>query len=635
MTDEIYETPSTTPNFQTELAAQLADLIPEAIADGKVDVEKLKELLDGDAADGSERFGLFWPGKKRALRAAQEPTTATLKPDFENSKDWDTTQNVFIEGDNLEVLKILQKHYHAKIKLIYIDPPYNTGKDFVYPDNYKEGLDTYLEWTRQVNEEGKKVTTNAETEGRYHSNWLNMMYPRLKLARNLLTDDGVIFVSIGDQELANLQRVMFEVFGETNALPLFTRVTKKSSNNGTTFSPSTDYVVGFARNIDRLRPFSVPLTDEQVKSYNRSDERGAYKEIGLFQAALKHGGSRYAITAPDGQRVITPRDLPWRWSEAKLREGLAADQIVFKKTSSSPLLDADTGERATWNVYTKLHLADREEAGLLPKNYSDELQNNLGTRDLRDLNLPFDFPKPVALVKFLASIINDPAATVLDLFGGSGTTAQAVMELNVEDGGTRRHILVQLPEPVDKGSDAASQGFRTIADIARTRVVRAGDRIADAATQQLQLEERSVDLGFRSYKLSDSNFAKWRLSSDVEEDALQQHLLSLRDSATDDATADELLTEILLKQGYSLTENISAAEVAGLDVRLVRDRDDDVAVLAYLNEHVKPTLEQLRAIVDETPTRIIVLEDAFQGDDELKTNLAQLAKSKGIELWTA
>ena len=218
MTDEIYETPSTTPNFQTELAAQLADLVPEAIADGKVDVEKLKELLDGDVADGSERFGLFWPGKKRALRAAQEPTTATLKPDFDNSKDWDTTQNVFIEGDNLEVLKILQKHYHAKIKMIYIDPPYNTGNDFVYPDNYKEGLDTYLEWTRQVNEEGKKLSTNADTEGRYHSNWLNMMYPRLKLARNLLTEDGVIFISIDQHEHDNLRRVCAEVFGEGNVL---------------------------------------------------------------------------------------------------------------------------------------------------------------------------------------------------------------------------------------------------------------------------------------------------------------------------------------------------------------------------------------------------------------------------------
>ena len=194
---DIYETPSGTPDFKTELAAQLSELIPEAIADGKVDVEKLKELLGDDAGDDRERFGLFWAGKKRALRAAQEPTTATLKPDVENSKDWDTTKNVFIEGDNLEVLKILQKHYHGKIKMIYIDPPYNTGKDFVYPDNYKEGLATYLDWTRQVNEEGKKVSTNPESEGRYHSNWLNMMYPRLKLARNLLTKDGVIFISIG------------------------------------------------------------------------------------------------------------------------------------------------------------------------------------------------------------------------------------------------------------------------------------------------------------------------------------------------------------------------------------------------------------------------------------------------------
>src|SRR5665811_786314 len=214
--ENIYETPSTKPSFKTELAAQLSELIPEAIADGKVDVEKLKELLGDDTGDDRERFGLFWPGKKRALRAAQEPTSATLKPDFENSKDWDTTQNVFIEGDNLEVLKILQKHYHGKIKMIYIDPPYNTGKDFVYPDNFKEGLETYLEWTRQVNEEGKKVSTNSESEGRYHSNWLNMMYPRLKLARNLLTDDGVIFISIDDHEVANLRLVLDTVFGESN-----------------------------------------------------------------------------------------------------------------------------------------------------------------------------------------------------------------------------------------------------------------------------------------------------------------------------------------------------------------------------------------------------------------------------------
>lgn len=622
----IYETPSGTPDFKTELADQLAELIPEVIADGKVDVEKLKELLGDDAGDDRERFGLFWAGKKRALRAAQEPTTATLKPDMENSKDWDTTKNVFIEGDNLEVLKILQKHYHGRVKMIYIDPPYNTGKDFVYPDNYKEGLETYLEWTKQVNEEGQKVSTNSESEGRYHSNWLNMVYPRLKLARNLLAQDGVIFVSIGDQELSNLQRVMNEVFGEANALPLFTRVTKKSSNNGTTFSPSTDYVVAFARSIMNLKPFSVPLTDEQVKSYNRTDSRGAYKEIGLFQAALKHGGSRYAITAPDGQQVITPRGLPWRWSEAKFNEGLAADQIVFKQTKSSPLLDATSGEKAAWNVYTKLHLADREEAGLLPKNYSDEFQNNLGARDLRDLDLAFDFPKPVALVKFLASIINDPDAVILDLFGGSGTTAQAVMELNNHDGGTRRYLLVQLPEPVEGGSTAAAQGFRTIAEFARARIKRAAHRVEG------QLTAQAIDTGFRAFRLTDTNFTKWRVASDADATKLEQHLLDLRDSADDDAAPDSLLMELLLKQGYSLTEQIDDSEVDGLKLKSVGGG----LVLAYLDEHTKPTLQQLRSVLSsEDLAKFIILEDTFKGDDELKTNLVQEAKTRGVELWTA
>ena len=248
LSPDIFEVPGATPHFRTELAAQLAELVPEAVADGKLDIEKLRELLADDVADGNERFGLFWPGKKRALRAAQAPTTATLKPDFVHSKDWDTTQNVFIEGDNLEVLKTLQRHYHNKIKLIYIDPPYNTGKDFVYPDNFKEGLDTYLEWTRQVNEEGKKVSTNSETEGRYHSNWLNMMYPRLKLARNLLTDDGVIFISIDDHEQDNLKKLCNEIFGEDNFVGMFkwNRVAKAPSLSGSIRS-KYEYVSAYFR----------------------------------------------------------------------------------------------------------------------------------------------------------------------------------------------------------------------------------------------------------------------------------------------------------------------------------------------------------------------------------------------------
>ncbi|WP_022919749.1 site-specific DNA-methyltransferase [Ruania albidiflava] len=252
MSEEIHETPSATSNFQTELAAQLAELMPEVIADGKVDVEKLKELLDGDAADTSERFGLFWPGKKRALRAAQEPTTATLRPDFENSKNWDTTKNVFIEGDNLEVLKILQKHYHAKIKMIYIDPPYNTGKDFVYPDNYREGLQTYLEYTGQLTEDGKPKSSSAKNSAenpQYHSAWLSMMYPRLKLARNLLTEDGVIFISIDDNEVANLRRVLDEVFGESNFIENYIWESNfRPDNSSRVERENAQHILCYARN---------------------------------------------------------------------------------------------------------------------------------------------------------------------------------------------------------------------------------------------------------------------------------------------------------------------------------------------------------------------------------------------------
>ena len=242
----------TSPNFRTDLAKKLEELVPEAIADGKVDVVKLKELLAEDAGEPNERFGLFWPGKKQALRAAQDPTTATLKPAKDESKDWDTTNNIFIEGDNLEVLKVLQKQYHNSIKMIYIDPPYNTGKDFVYPDNFKEGLQNYLEFSQQVDEGNKKISTNTETAGRYHSNWLNMMYPRLKLARNLLTDDGVIFISIDDNEQAQLRKLCDEIFGESNFISQLVWLKKNAQNDADNIQKNHEYIIVYARDTNKL-----------------------------------------------------------------------------------------------------------------------------------------------------------------------------------------------------------------------------------------------------------------------------------------------------------------------------------------------------------------------------------------------
>ncbi|MGP5735936.1 site-specific DNA-methyltransferase [Candidatus Corynebacterium faecigallinarum] len=635
MIEEIHETPSTTPNFQTELAAQLAELMPEVIADGKVDVEKLKELLDGDAADTSERFGLFWPGKKRALRAAQEPTTATLRTDFENSKDWGTTKNVFIEGDNLEVLKILQKHYHAKIKMIYIDPPYNTGKDFVYPDNYKEGLDTYLEWTRQVNEEGKKLSTNADTEGRYHSNWLNMMYPRLKLARNLLSQQGVLFISIGQHEASNLARLAIEVFGEQNFLGLIPRVAKTTSDSGKFFAPSTDFLVAVARSSKDRVPFKMALSRKDVDAYSQSDPRGQYKRVGFYQASLtleRSRNARYYLDAPDGSKIIPPEGKRWRTVRETFDEFVDRDEIEFREVKNSPLLDQD-GQKSKWNVYTKQYLDRRMTEGRTPRDFLAEFPNNLGTKRIKDLDIPFDFPKPTELIRFLIDIVGvEDNDLVLDFFSGSAATADAVLQANADDGGGRRHIQVQLPEPCTEGSVAISQGYKTIADLGRKRIDLAGERIKAELDSQLTDRDEPLDIGYRTYKLADTNFTKWKQSSDVDLNQLEQHLLDLRDSSSaDEASADDLLSEILLKQGYSLTEQIAPVDVAGLDLRSVGDG----IVLAYLDEHVKPTLEQLRAVVDEDPARLIVLEDAFQGDDQLKTNLSQLCKSKGIELWTA
>ena len=658
--DDIHETPSSTPNFRTELAAQLAELVPEAIADGKVDVTKLQELLDGDTADTSERFGLFWPGKKRALRAAQEPTTATLKPDFENSKDWDTTKNVFIEGDNLEVLKILQRHYHGKIKMIYIDPPYNTGKDFVYPDNFREGIDTYLEWSKQVNEEGKKLSSNADTVGRYHSNWLNMMYPRLKLARNLLTDDGVVFISIDDHEADNLKKLGNEIFGETNFAGQM--VWKNSSKNDQDYvSVQHEYILVWVRcksgnkgqwvehkegldviykKFDELRAkhgtnwealhfealkwygtFNESNPIYASRHYSWMDERGIYFPGDI--SGPNFGQYRYDVRHPVTGRDVKEPASGWRYPEATMLERIGKGFVHF-------------GKDETTIPNNKVYLRDNEVQSLTSIKVKD---GRVATKALNKLlgGAYFTNPKNVDLIAQLmkaVGVIGDDI--VLDFFSGSGTTAQAVMQLNAQDRGSRRHIQVQLPEPTPEGSPAREAGFSAISEISRRRIDIAGRKLISEFQDQLDLGTTPIDTGFRAFKLADTNFSKWHMSSDIDADALEQHLLGLRDGSDDEATPDELFTEILLKQGFSLTERIGSRSVAGLDLRAVLyPTSDGVAVLAYLDEHVKPTLEQLRAMVAEDPAKIIVLEDAFQGDDELKTNLAQMCKTNGIELWTA
>lgn len=647
---DIYATPSSTPDFKTELAARLSELIPEAIADGKVDVEKLKELLGDDAGEDRERFGLFWPGKKRALRAAQEPTTATLKPDVENSRDWGTTKNVFIEGDNLEVLKILQKHYHGKIDVIYIDPPYNTGKDFVYPDNYREGLATYLEWTRQVNEEGKKVTSNAETAGAYHSNWLNMMYPRLKLARNLLAQDGVIFVSIDDNELDNLVKICNEIFGEANYVSTLavemskTQGMKVAAAQNGQIVKNHEYVLVYARNATNAFVNRQPLYDASEVYDSHYDVVWSSGAKPTSLGALLEADSRSSQAFKQYGLSVGKSDLKRLMEVDKSYRDYFLESVAPRLYRESPIsldnvqqLDLPADQIVEWNKYvlrknsmgtvvqlqpfldgvrqTDDYTSSRARAtirGALWKGFHSDMMN-VGKEGGVDFK---NGKKPIRLIRQLVKWANRPEGVVLDFFAGSGTTAEAVVRANAADGGSRRYVLVQLPEPIDAES--------TVSDITRAR-------LAGIETPNT-LDGVKPDVGFRAYGLSDTNFTKWRVESDADATVLEQHLLDLRESANDGATPDSLLIELLLKQGYSLVEQIGDTEVDGLKLKSVGGG----LVLAYLDEHEKPTLQQLRTVLDSPDlAKFIILEDAFKGDDELKTNLVQEAKSRNVELWTA
>lgn len=656
MSDTISQVPVSTPDLTTEAANKLAELIPEVVADGKVDFEKLKIILGVDVDDARERFGLTWPGKTQAIRAAQTPTTATLMPDKENSIDWDTTQNVFIEGDNLEVLKILQKHYYGQIKMIYIDPPYNTGNDFVYSDDYRDPIGTYLDVTGQRDGEGK-LSTNTESAGRFHSNWLNMMYPRLKLARNLLTQDGAVFISIDDRELGNLKQIANEVFGEDNFVG--TVVWAAGRKNDSKFlSTSHEYVLCFARSMAHLKATQTTWkvkksgldeiyaeAEKLVKNHDgdfdaasqglkqwfknlpessdskRHKHYSGIDEAGVFFADNISwpggGGPDYEVLHPVTNKPVKIPSRGWLFQKPVLEKHIRNGRVLF---------GADESSVPTFKRYLK----ETEKEALYSVLYQD---GRAATKRLTTLmgKKVFAYPKDENVIRTLVTLVADSDSYVLDFFAGSGTTAHAVMQLNAQDGGNRRCISVQLPEPTGENSEAFAEGYETISTISRERIRRAGRKILSEESDKLDLRENPLDIGFRAYKLVDTNFTKWKADSGLSEDELVGLFSDLADSADDHARPEVLLTEVLLKLGFSLTEKIETVKVAGLSVFSVADG----LVMAYLDEHTPPTLDQLRALVDEEPERLVILEDAFQGNDELKTNLVQECRTRNVDLWTA
>lgn len=612
MTEELNEVPRTTPDFATEAATKLAELFPEIVADGKINLDTLKTILDIDVEDGRERFGLTWPGKREAIRAAQTPTTATLMPDKENSVNWDTTQNVFIEGDNLEVLKILQKHYYGQIKMIYIDPPYNTGNDFVYADDFADSIGNYLKLTGQT-DDGGKLSTNSESSGRFHSNWLNMMYPRLKLARNLLRNDGCIAVSIDDAEASHLCEVLDEIFGESNRVGVFSIIRAEGGGLAKQMIKGHDSLFIYARSLSSFKPLLRPK-DIRGKTVSIEGEDYWIEEDWLRKEFGKYGTCMYEeILQYHGQA-----------KKDEIDNGLAEGKyILLEKTGGFHVVGR----------YRKV-----SEDGSKFYSVIKHLNKN-GNSDLKalgsDLASAFDYPKPTSLIQqFILGATffsSDRDAMVLDFFAGSGTTAHAVMQLNANDGGTRRCISVQLPELTEEKSEARRLGFETISEISRERIRRAGKKILEEEGSKLDGRTDTLDIGFRTYKLVDTNFTKWKANSGLSEDQLVGLFADLADSADDRARPEALLTEVLLKLGFSLSETIETVNVEGLEAFSVADG----IVLAYLDEHMTPTLDQLRALVAKEPERLVILEDAFKGNDELKTNLVQECRTRNVDLWTA
>ena len=478
-------------------------------------------------------YNFYWYEKENNIKKAYEPSIYKLVEDKESSKNWNDTENLYIEGDNLEVLKLLQKSYFGKIKIIYIDPPYNTGNDFIYKDNFRDNISNYKKVTNQ------NFKANPETNGRYHTDWLNMVYPRLRLARNLLEDDGIIFISIGEDELANLKKVCDEVFGSINYIANCTRIAKRTSNKGTYFRPTKDYVLVYARDLSKIDwKFGVEQ-EINMEEYKYEDEYGRYKKNGasLYQPSLdSRPNQRYWIECPDGSFIIPPgtvfpnllkdgekvkpksnNDKVWRWSvDTYLQK---KDKLIFTPASSTcPLIDSN-GKPSKWNVYDKVYLSDKDGKTLLPEDVIYDFVNSQGTKELLNLDMSFSFSKPSDLIKYLIKLSRyKKDIIVLDFFSGSASTAHAVMKLNAEDEGKRKFIMVQLPEQTEEKSEAYKAGYKNICEIGKERIRRAGDKILSENKDKEGI--KNLDIGFKVFKLEVDNM-KTFFENNYNEDSIK------------------------------------------------------------------------------------------------------------------
>ncbi|MER2007569.1 MAG: site-specific DNA-methyltransferase [Psychrobacillus sp.] len=640
-------------NITEQNIEYLKELFPEILTDGKkIDFDMLKTILGESVEAEQERYQFTWNGKKRMIIGSQKPSKGTLRPDIEKSKNFDTTENLYIEGDNLEVLKLLQKSYNGKVKVIYIDPPYNTGKDFVYKDNFKDGLQNYLEQTGQVNSNGNILSTNTESNGRFHTDWLNMIYARIKLSRNLLTDDGVIFISIDDSEQSNLKQISDEVFGESNFIGTVIRNTNSTKNQALFLSISHEYCLVYAKNINKLSEkhsnkkwavdknnideykkkvnylkesniSNLEITNElkELTKYPRFldftnywylDERGIYRKGDL--GGVKNGNMD-PLFNPLTQKYDAVPPGGYRYSSEKLKKLVEDNRIHFHLDGSLPTI--------------KRYL--EENSKQRPKSImSDDQRPDYNF--LKDNNLTFDNPKQLTFMKRIINIM-DSDSTILDFFSGSATTAHATMQLNAEDGGNRKFIMIQLPEALDEKSKAYKEGYRTICDIGEERIRRAGEKIKKELQEkqnqagildEITVDSESLDVGFKVLKLDTSNIREWN----VDFANLENELALYETPFIDNRSELDVVYEIMLKQGLELTYSI---ETFNVNDQIIYDIAFG-SLFICLSNRIKP--EIAKAIIERrdeqgTETSSVIFSDSGFLNDSDKLNCIEILKDAG------
>ena len=626
-----------TPDMTAENIEKIAELFPNCVTEmrdenGKIkrgiNFEMLKQMLSPDVVDGDECYEFTWVGKKASIVEANKPIRKTLRPCPEESKNWDTTENLYIEGDNLEVLKLLQESYLGKVKMIYIDPPYNTGNDFIYADDFMRSQEEENEQMGMYDEDENRLFKNADSNGRFHSNWCSMMYSRLMLARNLLSDDGIVFISIDDCEMVGLRNLCNEVFGSANFVAEFCWKSKPQGGNDNKYIVSEhEYIVVFAKNIFELK---VNGQSHKGEKYKLKDdyyfERGGYSLAKLDNSVLEYRVNLdYPVETPDGTMIYpggvsfeewnrrhnggnAPRDWQWRWSKERLARSVALGLSEFKKN-----------KQGIWQLYSKEYeRVDNDgqpiERTIKYRTVIDQYTTIDGTREIDNIlgHRIFTYPKPIKLLQLLVHIGTNINDIVLDFFSGSATTANAVMQLNAEDGGHRKFIMVQLPETCDEQSEAYKAGYKNICEIGKERIRRAGEKIK----AENGLTAQNLDVGFRVLKLDDSNMKDVYYAAD---DYDQRSLLDMVSNIKDDRDDLDLLFGCLLDWGLPLSLSYKSEQIEGCTVHTYNDGD----LIACFDANIPESV--VRAIAERKPLRAVFRDSGF-ADSPAKINVFEIFK---------